>query len=323
MRLLQRSFDVGTRFGGNFVQEIEGDLRRPRGRPAGRLVLLRERDRGVRRRRREAAAPGRPRVVRPPRLGGRRCASRPWSARSRSRSSPASTARSCRSGSSASGPRSRSCDEVETRLKRRRRAQHRALEPRVLARRGAADPRRPLARRAQGHHGPPARGGPGGVRRLRPAGRRPATEIALIDADGRVRAHARRRPPASWRRPATRRSSPTWLITGHRRRRRRGGRGGADRGSAPRPLRARDRGRAGGAAAARGPVSPLPRRPAAPRSAWRPGAWRSRRCRCAASTRRCWSRCSPSRRSPRWPPGSGANCGGRRRGACRSRSPWW
>ena len=38
--------------------------------------------------------------------------------------------------------------------------------------------------------------------------------IALIDADGELRAHARRRPPGSWRRRATEEQRPTWLITG-------------------------------------------------------------------------------------------------------------
>ena len=47
MRLLQRDFDVETRYGGGFVQEIDGVARRARERPAGRLVLLRQRHRGA------------------------------------------------------------------------------------------------------------------------------------------------------------------------------------------------------------------------------------------------------------------------------------
>ena len=96
---------------------------------------------------------------------------------------------------------------------RRRRAQRRALEPRVLARRGAADPRRALARRAQGHRRPPARGGPGGVRRLRPAVPRPGDRIALIDADG---GSERTLGPGSGLVAATsyQEQHPTWLITG-------------------------------------------------------------------------------------------------------------
>ena len=76
MRLLQRSFDVETRFGGNFVQEIDGVAG---GREGGRRVDWFYYVNGIEASEgageRELYA-GRPRVVGPPRLGARRCASR-------------------------------------------------------------------------------------------------------------------------------------------------------------------------------------------------------------------------------------------------------
>ena len=68
MRLLRSEFDVETRFGGRFVQAIDGAGGRG-ARAAARLVLLRQR-RGVRRRRgRVRALARRPRPVGPPPLG--------------------------------------------------------------------------------------------------------------------------------------------------------------------------------------------------------------------------------------------------------------
>ena len=60
MRLLQRNFDVTTRYGGGFVQEIDGRRgRRAQDGRRGRLVLLRQRHRGRRRaRRRASSSPG-------------------------------------------------------------------------------------------------------------------------------------------------------------------------------------------------------------------------------------------------------------------------
>ena len=188
MRLLQRSFDVQTRFGGNFVQEIDGISG---GREGGRRVDWFYYVNGI-----ESSEGAGERRLYP---GDRvwwdhhdweaRCASPPSSAPSRSRSGRAPAARSCRSGSSASRPGAlvrRGRDAAA----RRRRAQHRALEPRVLAGRGPARPRRPLERGAPGHHGAPARGGPGGVRRLRAAGCVRAPDRAARRR-GAGRAHAR------------------------------------------------------------------------------------------------------------------------------------
>ena len=175
MRLLQRSFDVKTRFGGNFVQEIDGHLRRARGRPAGRLVLLRQRDRGLRGRGRARLYPG-DRVwwdhhdweERDARPGRRRRVPGAVPVR-------APTARSCRSGSSASGPRAaratrsrRGCSDAGVRNIARSNLESSPGEVlRILVGR--------WSRRAQGHRGAPARGGPGGLGRLRQAGRRRAT----------------------------------------------------------------------------------------------------------------------------------------------------
>ena len=69
MRLLQRSFEVETRYGGGFVQSIDGVGGGRERRPPGRLVLLRQRHRGGQRRRRAAASRRRPHLVGPPRLG--------------------------------------------------------------------------------------------------------------------------------------------------------------------------------------------------------------------------------------------------------------
>ena len=55
MRLLQRSYDVKTRYGGGFVQEIDGVSGGRERRSPGGLVLLRQRHRGARRRRRAPA----------------------------------------------------------------------------------------------------------------------------------------------------------------------------------------------------------------------------------------------------------------------------
>ena len=45
IRLLDREADITTRYGGGFVQSIDGPSRRARRRPLARLVLLRQRDR--------------------------------------------------------------------------------------------------------------------------------------------------------------------------------------------------------------------------------------------------------------------------------------
>ena len=192
MRLLQRSFDVKTRFGGNFVQEIDGVSGGREDGRARRLVLLRQRDRVLRGRRRAQAVPGRPRVVGPPRLGGRDA--RPGRRRLLPGAVPvaAPAARSCRSGSSASARRTARA----TRSRRGCATPACATSP---ARTSSPRPARSLrilvgrwSRRPPGHRRPPARGGPGGLRRLRQAGR--GREPDRVDRRRRrVRAHARRR----------------------------------------------------------------------------------------------------------------------------------
>ena len=98
MRLLQRDFEVETRYGGNFVQEIDGVAG---GREGGRRVDWFYYVNGI------ESGVGRGRAARASRAtgsggttttGAPRCASRPWSAPSPSRSSPAARAASCRSG---------------------------------------------------------------------------------------------------------------------------------------------------------------------------------------------------------------------------------
>ncbi len=104
VRLLRRDFDVDTRYGGNFVQEIDGVAG---GRKGSRRVDWFYYVNGI-----EASNGAGERKVQTPATGSggttttgaRRCASRRWSARSRSRSSPASTAASSRCGSCASTP---------------------------------------------------------------------------------------------------------------------------------------------------------------------------------------------------------------------------
>ena len=102
MRLLQRNAPkVTTRFGGNFVQSIDGvSGGRSDGEP-GRLVLLRQRGRGRQGRDRDQGPRRRSRLVGLPRLGRHRWTSRPSSARSPSRSCTGSTASGCRRASSA------------------------------------------------------------------------------------------------------------------------------------------------------------------------------------------------------------------------------
>ena len=101
MRLLQRNFEVETRYGGGFVQEIEGVAG---GREGGRRVDWFyyvngiEADEGAAERKRRRR---RPHLVGPPRLGRRACACPPSSARSPSRSCPAARASGSRCGSCA------------------------------------------------------------------------------------------------------------------------------------------------------------------------------------------------------------------------------
>ena len=111
MRLLQRNAHVTTRFGGKFVQSINGVAGRPAtGGDPVRLVLLRQRHRERRRRDRDPRPRRRPRLVGLPRLerrdghaGRRRFVPRAVRARR-------STARSSRRASSARRPTTPACD---------------------------------------------------------------------------------------------------------------------------------------------------------------------------------------------------------------------
>ena len=126
----------------------------------------------------------------------------------------ASTARSCRSGSSAMGAEDRSCDEVETRLQAARDRRAGALEPRV---RRSGEVLRILVGRwtrcAQGHRRPDARARARRVRacsRAR-ARRAPRSSCSTPTATSQ---DARRRAPGWSPPPATSDQRPTWIITG-------------------------------------------------------------------------------------------------------------
>ena len=238
MRLLQRNFDVKTRYGGGFVQEIDGVGGRARERPAGRLVLLRQRDRVAPSARpsaqasRRATASGGTTTT-----GARRCASRRSSARSRSRSVG-------RERQAVPGParlrrttRERSCDEVETA------ARGRGRDGGVARRRSSSRPARRCcacssARWADVRARPGrARGSSAGPRRRACSRGRPSDgdAIALLDARRQAGAHAA--APASGLVAATQRRGDQAADLGrhrHRRRRRRGRGGGARRGPARR-----------------------------------------------------------------------------------------
>ena len=115
MALLERSFEVRAT-----AARRAGDrrrLRRARGRQAGRLVLLRQRRSRARGRRRAQALPRRSHLVGPPRRTTAIASRRSW-ARSRSRSAPGMDGKKLPIRLVCLGSEDRSCDEVETRLKR-------------------------------------------------------------------------------------------------------------------------------------------------------------------------------------------------------------
>ena len=214
MRLLQRNAKVATRFGGGFVQAIDG-LAGGAARPAGRLVLLRQRRRGVaraRRRRKRAraatASGGTATTGAPP------SASRRSSARSPSRSCTASTASACRCASNAPTPAGAPCRQVAERLA--------AAGVRGRARPGSqrASRRRCACSSAAGpalrddHAVAQLERGPGGQRRVRAPPRRRARDRAARRARAH-RADARRGRRAGRRRPQSRREQPPmWVVTG-------------------------------------------------------------------------------------------------------------
>ena len=119
MRLLQRNFDVKTRYGGGFVQQIDGVAG---GREGGRRVDWFYYVNGIEVRRRRRRAPRRrrrPHLVGPPRLGRRDA--HPGRRRLVPRAVPVRrrAASASRSGSTARAAPSAPCDEVATRLETR------------------------------------------------------------------------------------------------------------------------------------------------------------------------------------------------------------
>ena len=254
MRLLQRNFEVETRYGGGFVQAIEGvGGGREGGRPVDWFYYVNgiEADKGAAERKRRA---GDRDLVGPPRLGrGAARAGRrrlvPGAVRVRPRGQAAARCGSC------ARRRERACDEVADAARRRGRRGDRALGARQSAGRGGAA----RARRAVGGRSAATRPRASSrAARRRPAcSRGPTSAGDAIDAARRRAAASRARsaPAAGWsRRRASRRQQPTWVVTGDRRRRRRGGRRGARRGRAA-------------ATASRSPIDDGPRRPAAGRGA--------------------------------------------------------
>ena len=112
MRMLQRDFEVQTRYGGGFVQSIDGVAGgRQDGRPVDWFYYVNGilADDGAAA---HAADAGRPDLVGPPRLGrvGRRARRRRRVPRAVP--CPGSTASGCPCGSTARPPRRRPCDEV-------------------------------------------------------------------------------------------------------------------------------------------------------------------------------------------------------------------
>ena len=225
MRLLQRTFDVTTRFGGNFVQEIDGVSG---GREDGRRVDWFYYVNGIE----SSTGAGERKLHRGDRVWWDH---HDWETAMRVPAVVGAFPEPFRSGQDGKKlPIRLVCAGAEEPLvrrgreapERRGRAQRRALEPRVLARRGAADPRRQVVRRAQGHRVAPARGRPGGLRRVRQA----VAGGQLDRADGRRRQDRADARAGRWagRGDVLPGGAPDLADHGHRRRRRRGGRGRAD-----------------------------------------------------------------------------------------------
>ena len=212
MRMLQRYFDVETRYGGGFVQEIDGIAGgRENGRPVDWFYYVNGIE--AERRRRPQVAAGRPRLVGPPRLG-------------RDAGVPAVVG-------AFPEPflvrRRRQADARAARLRRRRRR-------RLRRGRRAAGGRRHQGRRRPAAAGSGGEGvlrivvGPWAEMRRDPAVRqleegprasgvfaRPTpsgTAIALLDPAGEVVAHARARQRARRRHAALGGEPPTWVVTG-------------------------------------------------------------------------------------------------------------
>ena len=208
MRLLQRSFDVKTRFGGNFVQEIDGVSG---GREDGRRVdwfyyvngIESSEGAGERK-----LLPGRPRLVGPPRLGGRDA--RAGRRRLLPRAVPLG-ARGQEAADQARLPRARGPLVRRGRdpAARRRRAQRRPLEPRVLGRQVLrilvgrwSDVRQDIAAR-QLEEGPEVSGV---FAKPNAAG----SEFELIDADGESTGRSAPAPASSPPRATRSTRRPGW-----------------------------------------------------------------------------------------------------------------
>ncbi len=213
MRLLQRDFEVETRYGGNFVQEIDGVAG---GREGGRRVDWFyyvngiEASNGAAERR---VAAGRPDLVGPPRLerhdarpGGGRLV--PRAVRVRQRGAQAARAdrvprrgrRGLRRGRDAAG--------------RRGRHRHGSLGARAVRRaRGAAGARRAVVGGAPRHRRAQARGRARGVGRVRAADAGRATGSTCSTQRGRV---VRTLGSGGGLLAATRieAQQPTWVVTG-------------------------------------------------------------------------------------------------------------
>ena len=116
MRLLQRNFDVTTRYGGGFVQSIDGSQGQRRAAAASTGSTTSTGSRPIDGRGGPARRRRRPHLVGPARLGRRRCACPPSWARSPSRSCSASDGKRLPVRLDCAQDEQRACDEVATRL---------------------------------------------------------------------------------------------------------------------------------------------------------------------------------------------------------------
>ncbi len=212
MRYLQRKFTVTTRYGGGFVQSLEGlsGGQNADGRPVDWFYYVNGIE-AVERRRVAQDRPGRPDLVGPPRLG--RNAQRipavvgswpePFLAGEGGKRIPLALV--C-------AGEERSCDEVQTRLN------DEGVTGISRTGIGTAFGQKTLRivigpwSKIRGEAAAPLAGArPAGVRRLRPAGRRTASSCSTSAARWRRRARA---PSASWPRRRSAPQKPTWIITG-------------------------------------------------------------------------------------------------------------
>ena len=294
MSLLLRNYKVHTRYGGGFVQSIDGLAGGEAGGQPGRLVLLRQRRRGHEGRGGDRRARGRPHLVGPPRLerdrgraGGRRLLPGAVPARHR-RQAPAGARRMrARRRAAPAAPSRRACAAlgVPAAIARARRGRRAA---------DAARARRPLARNcAPNAQLQPLEQRPARERRLRDA---PNAAGTTLDAARPGRRAVRTLGAGAGLIAATagQETRPIWVVTGHRRGRRRAAaaqaleRSRAARTASPSPSRPpapaaagarRERARRSDADRLPPPRQPAARRPRA--RSRRPTAARSRSRRCS------------------------------------------